>query len=91
MHFRVKEVQGTAYITRFYENRLKLETGDFFYPEELPTLELDGTLIYWNDNTGETFTSTTQSISQAVKEPVSESPTVETTVVVPEVITPAAE
>lgn len=73
MHFRVKEVQGTAYITRFYENRLKLETGDFFYTEELPTLELDGTLIYWNDATGETFTVDSQApIAEEAPEPVTE-------------------
>lgn len=71
MHFRVKEVQGTAYITRFYDNRLKLEIGDFFYPEEVSTLQLDGTLIYWNDNTGETFTVDSQvPIAKEAPEPV---------------------
>ena len=57
MHFRVKEIQGTAYITRAVANRIKLEIGDFFYPEEMPTLEVSGALIYWNDTTGEVFTA----------------------------------
>ena len=81
MHFRVKEVQGTAYITRFYDNRLKLEIGDFFYPEEVSTLQLDGTLIYWNENTGETFTvdsqvpsakEATEPVTEKAPEPVAE-------------------
>lgn len=60
MHFRVKEVQGTATIVRAVDNKLKLEVGDFFYPEELATLEVSGVLVYWNDATGETFTAGTQ-------------------------------
>lgn len=60
MHFRVKEIQGTAYIVRAFDNKLKLEVGDFFYPEELETLEVSGVLVYWNDATGETFTAGTQ-------------------------------
>lgn len=56
MHFRVKELQGTAYIVRAFDNKLKLEVGDFFYPEELETLEVSGVLVYWDDATGETFT-----------------------------------
>lgn len=60
MHFRVKEIQGTATIIRAVDNKLKLEVGDFFYPEELATLEVSGVLVYWNDATGETFTAGTQ-------------------------------
>ena len=60
MHFRVKEIQGTATIIRAVDNKLKLEVGDFFYPEELATLEVSGVLVYWNDTTGETFTAGAQ-------------------------------
>lgn len=60
MHFRVKEIQGTATIIRAVDNKLKLEVGDFFYPEELATLEVSGVLVYWNDATGETFTAGAQ-------------------------------
>lgn len=79
MHFRVKEIKGTAHITRFYENRIRLETGDFFYPEELTTLELDGDMIYWNDTTGEVFTVGTTvaavvGVNPAPVEPVVEAP-----------------
>ena len=71
MHFRVKEIQGAAYIVRAFDNKLKLEIGDFFYPEEVSTLQLDGTLIYWNDSTGETFTVgaspvTTETVPEAI-------------------------
>ena len=73
MHFRVKEVQGTATIIRAVDNRLKLEVGDFFYPEELATLEVSGVLVYWNDATGETFTVDSQvPIAKEAPEPVTE-------------------
>ena len=71
MHFRVKEIQGTATIIRAVDNKLKLEVGDFFYPEELATLEVSGVLVYWDDTTGETFTVgaspvTTETVPEAI-------------------------
>ena len=73
MHFRVKEIQGAAYIVRAFDNKLKLEVGDFFYPEELETLEVSGVLVYWNDSTGETFTADSQvPIAKEAPEPAAE-------------------
>ena len=63
MHFRVKELSGAATIVRRVDNKLRLEVGDFFYPEELETLVVEGSLVYWNDATGETFVVGSQPLS----------------------------
>jgi hypothetical protein len=56
-YFRIKEISGPATVLR-QGNLLNIELGHFIYPDEVDTIVSDTAIVYWNDNTGETFTWT---------------------------------
>ena len=56
-YFRIKQISGPATVLR-QGNLLRIELGDFIYPDEVDTIVSETDIVYWNDNTGETFTWT---------------------------------
>ena len=67
-YFRIKEITSPATVLR-QGNLLNIELGNFIYPDEVDTIVSETDIVYWNDNTGETFTwtPTTKPVSKTTK------------------------